>query len=100
MKKFPEKDLIEALNIIKDNNNPVLQYFTGLINNEFTQNRKFVKAKTSYLKTLTDKDVYIRLLKPEDVGYYKGMYGMFKRGSNVLLARHTDLGALGSQLKK
>ena len=99
MKKFKETDLIDALNIIKSSKNPVLQYFSELINSEFTDKKTFVKAKDSYIKTLTSKDVYFRPLKPEDIGYYKGMYGMFKKGSNVLLRRHTDLGLLGSKLK-
>lgn len=100
MKKFKVDDLKGALSIIGKNSNPVLKYFTGLIEKEISLNKtsKFVKANKSYLKTLKYNDVYIRYLKPTDEGYYPGMQGMFKKGTNKLLARHTDSGMLITQL--
>ena len=102
MKSFKKEDLEAAYEEIKNSSNTVLKYFADLIQkeNELSENKKFVKAEKSYIKTLTYNDVYFRDLEKTDFGYYPGMYGMFKKGSNKLLARHTDRGALGSMLKK
>jgi len=96
MKKFNKEDLQNALNIIQDNQNPVLSYFSELINEEIEllERGKFVKASKEYLKNLTYNDISFRLLEKTDYGYYPGMYGMFERKTGKLLARHTDLGML------
>ena len=102
MKKFKKEELEAAYEEVKNSSNKVLQYLSNLIKIEIdlADNRKFAKADKSYIKTLTRNDVSFRLLEKSDVGYYPGMYGMFKRGNNKLLARHTDLGKLGCMLKQ
>jgi len=98
MKKYEAKDLekaIESLDIIQTGN-PVIEDFKKDLQAEFKKRNapKFIKATDAYLKTLTRADVYIRYMKEDDEFYYPGMQGMFKRGTNKLLRRHTDTGFL------
>ena len=115
MKKYEIKDLEEAINVMDKRigsikvgkfqygtKNVVINDFYKVIKEEH-KNRtadKFVKATDSYLSKLTREDVCKRLLKEEDFGYYKGMYGMFEKATNKLLRRHTDLGFLSLPSEK
>lgn len=104
MKKYDVKDLenaIKSLDIIQTGN-VVIEDFKKNLQAEFKKRNapKFVKATDAYLKTLKRSDVYIRYLKEDDDFYYPGMQGMFKKGSNKLLRRHTDTGMIGISLLK
>jgi hypothetical protein len=98
MKKYEVKDLesaIKSLDAIQIGN-PVIEDFIKDLRVEFKKRNapKFIKATDAYLKTLKRSDVYVRYMKEDDEFYYPGMQGLFKKGTNKLLRRHTDTGFL------
>jgi hypothetical protein len=100
MKKYSIKELKEAIVLIGgiegSEENSVIKDFNSKLEQEYKKRNKpkFVKATDTYLSNLSESDVYRRLLVESDEHYYKGMYGMFERGTDKLLRRHTDTGFL------
>jgi hypothetical protein len=98
MKKYEVKDLESAIKSLDEIQigNPVIEDFIKDLRVEFKKRNapKFIKATDAYLKTLKRSDVYVRYMKEDDEFYYPGMQGLFKKGTNKLLRRHTDTGFL------
>jgi hypothetical protein len=95
MKKYNIKDLEQSLVLLSNTDNTVILDFKAKIEAEIKKRgTTFIKATDEYLSKLKRDDVYIRPMKESDAYYYKGMYGLFEKGTDKLLRRHTDTGYL------
>ncbi len=95
MKKYDNKTLEESLKLLSNTENKALLDFKTKVEAELKKrSTTFIKATDEYLKTLKRDDVYTRPMKETDTYYYKGMYGLFEKGTDKLLRRHTDTGYL------